>query len=50
MIEYVKWITDETSILRQRVRAAEHVISELRKSGETSVESLLDTLFILRKK
>ena len=27
LIEYVKWITDETSILRQRVRAAEYVIS-----------------------
>jgi len=50
MIEYVKWITNETSILRQRVRAAESVISQLRKSGETSVESLLDTLYVLRKK
>jgi spore cortex formation protein SpoVR/YcgB (stage V sporulation) len=50
LIEYVKWITNETSILRQRVRAAEHVISQLRRSGESSVESLLDTLYILRKK
>jgi len=27
MIEYVKWITSETAILRNRVRAAEAVIS-----------------------
>ena len=50
LIEYVKWITNETAILRQRVRAAESVISQLRKSGETSVESLLDTLYVLKKK
>jgi hypothetical protein len=49
MIEYVTWITNETGILRNRVRAAESVISQLRKSGETSVESLIDTLFKLRK-
>lgn len=50
LIEYTKWITNETAILRQRVRAAESVISQLRKSGETSVESLLDTLYVLKKK
>lgn len=50
LIEYVKWITNETAILRQRVRVAESVISQLRKSGETSVESLLDTLYVLKKK
>ena len=50
LIEYVKWITNETAILRQRVRAAESVISQLRKSGETSVESLLGTLYVLKKK
>ena len=27
LIEYVKWITNETAILRQRVRVAESVIS-----------------------
>ena len=27
LIEYVKWITNETAILRQRVRSAEAVIS-----------------------
>lgn len=50
LIEYVKWITNETGLLRQRVRAAESVISQLRKSGESSVESLLDTLYVLKKK
>lgn len=50
LIEYVKWITNRTTELRRRVRAAEKVISDLRKSGESSVESLLDTLFVLRKK
>ena len=50
LIEYVKWITTETGILRERVRKAEAVISSLRKSGESSVESLLKTLFKLRKK
>ena len=50
MIEYVRMITDQIIELRQRTRAAEQVINQLRKSGETSVESLLDTLFVLRRK
>ena len=50
LIEYVKWITTETGILRERVRKAEAVISSLRKSGESSVESLLKTLYKLRQK
>ena len=49
LIEYVKWITNETGILRERVRKAEAVISSLRKSGESSVESLLKTLYHLRQ-
>ena len=49
LIEYVKWITNETGILRERVRKAEAVISSLRKSGESSVESLLKTLYKLRQ-
>ncbi len=48
LIEYTKWITTEIGILRERVRKAEAVISSLRKSGESSVESLLKTLFKLR--
>ena len=49
LIEYTKWITEETGILRDRVRKAEAVISSLRKSGESSVESLLKTLYKLRQ-
>ena len=45
LIEYVKWITDETGILRERVRKAEAVIQSLRKSGESSVEALLKTFY-----
>ena len=48
LIEYVKWITDETGILRERVRKAEEVVNSLRKSGETSVESKLKTMFLLK--
>ena len=50
MIEYVKWITYETGVLRERIRAAESIISQLRKNGEASVESLIQTLYQLRKK
>ena len=48
LVEYVKWITHETSVLRDRIRKAEAIISSLRKSGESSVESLLKTVFKLR--
>lgn len=50
LIEYVKWVTNETSALRKRVREAEQIINQLRRAGEGSVESLLDTLLVLRKK
>ena len=36
--------------LKDRVRAAESVISDLRSSGEASVESLMETLYILKVK
>ena len=49
LIEYVKWITSQTTILRERVRKAEAVISSLRKSGEQSVDALLKTLYKLRQ-
>ena len=45
LIEYVKWITEETSIMHDRVCKAEAVISSLRKSGESSVEALLKTFY-----
>lgn len=49
MIHYVSLLTDQIIDLRQRTREAEKVIFQLRKSGETSVEVLLDTLFVLKK-
>ena len=49
LLEYVKWITSQTTILRERVRKAEAVISSLRKSGEQSVDALLKTLYKLRQ-
>lgn len=45
LIEYVKWVTDDLTNLRERVRIAEKVISDLKKSGEESVESLLSNLY-----
>ena len=50
LVEYVSWITQESSKLRHRVQKAEKMIADLRKSGEQSVESLLDTLYALRTK
>ena len=50
LVEYVKCLTEEMAGLRQRVRQAEKKINSLRKAGESSVESLLDTMFILKKK
>lgn len=49
MIHYVQLLTKQITDLRQRTRDAEKVIFQLRKSGETSVEVLLDTLFVLKK-
>lgn len=45
VVEYVKWITNDLGVLRDRVRIAEKIISDLRKSGEESVESLLNNLY-----
>lgn len=50
LIEYTKWISKETGILRDRVRAAERVISDLKSSGESSVESIMETLYMLKIK
>lgn len=50
VIEYTKWITNEMQKLKDRVKAAESVISDLRSSGEASVESLMETLYILKIK
>jgi len=50
LLAYVKWLTGDLGKLRDRVRIAEKVISDLRRSGEESVESLLNTLYDYRKK
>ena len=45
LVEYVKWITGDLGVLRDRVRIAEKIIHDLRRSGEESVESLLNNLY-----
>ena len=44
LLEYIKWISADLSLLRDRARIAEKIISDLKQSGEESVESLIDTL------
>jgi hypothetical protein len=46
LVEYVKWITGDLGVLRDRVRIAEKIINDLRRTGEESVESLLNNLYI----
>lgn len=50
LVEYVKWVTEEIAKLRNRVRKSEKVISDLKSSGESSVESLMETLYVLKIK
>lgn len=50
LIEYTKWISFETEKLRDRVRASEKIINDLRTSGEQSVESLMESLYLLKMK
>lgn len=50
LIEYTKWISKESGVLRDRVRAAEKVISDLKSSGESSVEAIMETLYLLKVK
>ena len=44
VLEYVKWISSDLSMLRDRSRIAEKIISDLKRSGEQSVDSLMSTL------
>jgi len=50
LVEYTKWISSETEALRDRVRASEKIINDLRTSGEQSVESLMESLYLLKMK
>lgn len=44
MIEYVKWISGDLGMLRDRGRISERIISDLKRSGEDSVDTLMQTL------
>jgi len=48
LIEYTKWMTGECSGLKKRVRTAEKVITDLRTSGEESVDQLMERLYSLK--
>lgn len=48
LISHIKCVTEETNGLRDRVRAAESVISDLKSSGESSVEQLMETLYLMK--
>lgn len=50
LVEYTKWVSSESQKLKDRVRKSEKVISDLKSSGESSVESLMETLYILKIK
>lgn len=50
LVEYTKWVSAESQKLKDRVRKSEKVISDLKSSGESSVESLMETLYILKIK
>ena len=50
LVEYTKWVSAESQKLKDRVRKSERVISDLKSSGESSVESLMETLYILKIK
>lgn len=50
LVEYTKWMSEQCAGMRSRVRKAEKVISDLRTSGEDSVEQLMETLYLLKMK
>ena len=43
-------MSEQCAGMRSRVRKAEKVISDLRTSGEDSVEQLMETLYLLKMK
>jgi len=43
-------MSEQCSQMRLRVRKAEKVISDLRTSGEDSVDKLMETLYLLKMK
>lgn len=49
LVEYVTWKTNEMTKLRKQAESAEKTIHQMRRSGEGSVESLIDKLMYFRK-
>ena len=50
LVVYTRWISGECNKLRERVKKSERLIADLKMSGETSVESLMETLYLLKIK
>ena len=48
LVEYTKWIAAEIDKYRERVKKAEGVMKDLKSSGESSVESLMETMYLLK--
>ena len=48
LVEYTKWIAGEIDKYRERVKKAEGVMKDLKSSGESSVESLMETMYLLK--
>ena len=44
LVEYVKWVSGDLSMLRDRARVSEKVISDLKRSGQESVDQLMEKL------
>ena len=50
LVEYTKWVSSEIQKLKGRIKKAESVMKDMKNSGASSVESLMETLFILKVK
>lgn len=48
LLEYVSWMSGQNAQYKLRVRKAEKVISDLRSSGEDSVDKLMETMYLLK--
>ena len=46
--EHIKCVTAETNSLRDRVQEAEKVISQLKSTGEQSIDQLMETLYMMK--
>lgn len=44
LLEYVHWISGDLSMLRDRARISDKIISDLKSSGEESVDKIMSTL------